>query len=159
MWDPIFEMDYDTTTVHFEVAPASFGKRCRNLPEWKKMWIYASWKTPDAEYFIVNGWLNDRTLDPYTDGIVIELQGTECIIDQPGGIFSGKVYPYMNKWKHVEASPDVVRGLVSDMLHRYTVAFGGKKAFIKAVYSKSGIPPSGQFDAIRIPFEQYAKSP
>jgi len=154
MTDPIFFITYDTRYVHFEGAPASISRLCGPLPEWKTIWTYASWKTDDAEYFVINGRRGDGTTDPYVDGLAIKLHGTECTVDREN-IFN----TVTDTFRRIEAPPSAVTGLAENVLRRHTAAFGGKKKFLEAVLKDPSFQMTDLWDPVRIPFEQFAKSP
>jgi len=155
MQDPIFFVGYDTRYVHFDEAPVSTGRLCRDgLPKWKQIWVYAELKSDDAVYFVINGRLSDGTLDPYVDGLAIKLKGTQCIVDREN-IFNTNP----GATKRILAPQPVLRGLVEDLLRRYTAAFGGKQKFLQAVSRNPKFRSGDLWDPVRIPFEQFAKSP
>ena len=96
-------------------------------------------------------------MDPLTDGLTIKIYAAECSFDQPGWILSGKVNPFVSH--PIGAAPEVVRGLVADLLRRYTAAFGGKAKFLQAVHQTRNFSLSNLPDPVRIEFQKFAKSP
>ncbi|HEY1760700.1 MAG TPA: hypothetical protein VGG72_35320 [Bryobacteraceae bacterium] len=157
MSDPIFGVDYSVKSVRFEEAPASLARLCHGRLPWKRMWIFAYFKAIDGDYYIVAGWTSDGYTDPLTDGLTIEIHGVDCSFDQPGWILSAKVNPYVSR--PIAAAPEVVSGLVTDLLRRYTAAFGGKAKFLRAVHQTRNFSPSNLPDPVRIEFDKFAKSP
>lgn len=158
MSDPFFGIGYNVRNVHFEDAPPALRQHCRGLRRWKHMWIYAAWKAADADYYIVSGLLSDGTLDPETDGLTVKIHGAICAVDQPDWILSGSVNPYVSH-NPIGAAPEVVNGLATDLLRRYTEAFGGKAEFLRAVRQTRSFSPSTLPNVVRSQFEQFAKSP
>jgi hypothetical protein len=152
MGDPVFGMTYDTRKVHFENAPAKISQLCRDLSG-ETFWLYAYYKTPDAEYFV----LSNSTSE--VSGVGLVLRGTHCTEGLPDWILSGnaKYHPF-NEDQPVVFNDPILHGLASDLLRRYSSAFGGKKYFIDAV-KKSGLPPNELVPPLRTDVERFIKAP
>lgn len=162
MDEPLFGISYSIAKVHFDDAPASIKRLC----QWNdRMWLYASWKEADKEYFLVNDLVRTRPdgggKQPpgYEPGFgsVVELHGTECAIAPADTFMSGEVVSGKHI-KPIQPSDAVIRGLVSDAFLRYTAAFGGKENFVREVHkvgaSLADLPP-----ILRSEFERFAKTP
>jgi len=164
MADPLFGIFYNVDEVHFEDAPAEVGQTCKEL-RGRKMWMYAELKTPDAEYYIVSGFLTVRPDHPEVGapkfepdgGVAVELAGNTCRV-APADSFMWDDAGGGSKAPSITVTKPILEGLVTDALNRYTAAFGGKSSFLRALHS-------GQFSTKKLPpvlrarFEEFANRP
>jgi hypothetical protein len=140
--DPFFLIEYDPTTVHFESLPVFVNKRCPVMRErYSRAWVYSRVKTADTEYFIVYGrtrvpsqghqvHLSDELEED--DGIIIAIQGSQCLVDQWQFAFRKEVNR-ARKATPINAPDNVLNALAADLLKRYERAFGSKKSFLRQV--------------------------
>src|ERR1700678_4573000 len=61
--DPIFGMEFDAKTIHFEQAPASIAQHCEGLKELKRkpFWLFAHATFEGTEYFILSNHTTEVT--------------------------------------------------------------------------------------------------
>ena len=152
MSDPVFGIIYDSQEVHFEYAPTLISQFCPSAQA-KTFWVYARWKAGDLDFFI----LSNR--DSELAGYAVVLRGKACSEGLPPWILTGD--PLNRPGRGNESiffSETILRGLATDLLRRYAVAFGGKKSFLEAV-RKGGLPSADLPPVLRSEFEKFAKSP
>ena len=149
MTDPLFGISYDRQTVHFERMPTLLMERCPRLQgRYVKAWAYGHLKTTDSEYFLVSGLMEShadepggaRTIAPDEGGgVVVELQGSECLVDQVEYFLTQHTNPAKNATP-VTVLPAVLNGILQDAFKKYVVAFGGKQEFLKHVKRNAALP-------------------
>jgi hypothetical protein len=137
MDDPLFAIRYDPQSVKFENLPSSLLKQCSNLKgRYKGVWVYGHAKTPDAEYFIVSGLLEDFDeeknkytghFSPDETGIIIAVSGSTCAAKAEDDLYWVKDSPI---W---DLSQATLNALVADIFRRYSDAFGGKRRFLSKI--------------------------
>jgi hypothetical protein len=159
MGDPLFGIIYDIAKVHFESAPVAVTRLCSELRGRQQMWLYASWKTPEADYFILSGLIQVHPDGPSKrpvsfepdSGIAVELRGTECRLSSTDWLFSEKLNPDP---RAPRATQQVLNGLVSDALRRYVTAFGSRQSFIREI-GKSHVSPNDMPPVLRRQFQMF----
>jgi hypothetical protein len=146
MTDPVFGITYDTRTVHFEEVPARVANLCRRLRE-ERFWIYAYVKTTRSEYLVVS------SIRSRVSGGAVLIDGSACTFGLPDWLLYGIGSP---GGPGDEVIGDKVRSSITgDLLHRYEVAFGGKRRFLDAV-KRDGLAPSELPAVFRRRFEAFA---
>lgn len=142
MEDPLFGISYDTQKVHFESVPVSLVKQCSELQNrYIEAWIYGQTKTEDTKYVIISGLMNsdgENAEGPHPDvaGIAVSIHGTKCVTETADGFLWGK-----NARAGWNIPESVLADAASDILHRYTKAFGGKKNFLENVKHREYLAP------------------
>jgi hypothetical protein len=138
--DPFFLIEYDPAHVHFAPMPAIIGSECPEMRNhYVRAWVYGHLKTPEAEYFIVDGYVKIESEDrPGSfsvvpedgSGFLIEIKAGKCLVDPTPYVF----FPELNKAKSRIRVPDsVLDAISSELLKRYAKSFGGKKAFLQRI--------------------------
>jgi len=148
MYDPLFGISYDPQKVHFENAPLAIKTHCLGVSDrYTRAWVCAHWKTEDAEYFIISGFLkthrNGHVAETEQDfGVAVALRGSKCIDDQ-SEYFLRQEVNRAHDAAPIKAGDSALSGIAADALNRYAKAFGGKKAFLKHVTegARDDLPP------------------
>lgn len=153
MTDPVFGVEYDMRKVHFEYAPESLERTCApDLRGRTRFWLYADWKEGNSEYLVIS----NRESQAYGGAAVI--QGGKCVLGVPYWVLSGD--PQFNPGKSVVFTDRALHGLATDLLRRYSLAYGGKKSFLAAVNGPHRLPMTESLPvALRREFDRFAKSP
>lgn len=162
MSDPVFGISYDPSKVHFEAAPSRTSRLCPGLRE-ARFWLYAYWRDGETEYFV----LSNRKSSVSGAGVVIS--AGKCTEGLPDWILTGNPEyapraasdgnsEAAKRARSIKFTPGVLHGLATDLLRRYTAAFGGKKSFIRAV-QKDGLSPNNKMPVVKEEFEKFSKSP
>lgn len=161
MSDPVFGIGYDPTRVHFEIAPPVISRLCSEA-HGREYWVYAHWKGPSAEFFIISN------RESVVSGGAVVISGGKCTQGVPPWLLTGnpeyaptelrdgRLQP-LELDKGIAFTPAVLHGLAQDLLRRYTAAFGSKKAFLDAV-AKDGLPPDENLPVLKTEFEKFARS-
>jgi hypothetical protein len=138
--DPFFLVDYDPVHVHFDRMPEVIGRECPQMRDhYVRAWVYGHLKLPEAEYFIVDGYVKIESEDrpgPVSVvpedgfGFIIEIKAGRCLVDPTPNVF----FPELNKVKSGIRIPGNVLDAISfELLERYAKAFGGKNAFLQRI--------------------------
>jgi len=95
MFDPLFAISYDPQVTHFEQAPETIGRLCKDL-RGRKLWIYAEWRDKETTYYIVSGFIVNHPdgpgkgdVSPDEDGVAVAIQGEKCTTDDAVWTLSG----------------------------------------------------------------------
>jgi len=153
--DPIFGIPYNSAHVHFETAPASIARICKEARGRGRVFsLYAYWKQGDDEYFVVSDAVSDET------GIGVVLRhGTDCYETQAMGLIWGLNRTAPQKGTvSIKVPETALEGLASDLLRRYAIAFGGKEAFLRAVHHLNHFDPADLGPVLGRHFEEYVKT-
>lgn len=162
MGDPLFGVIYDTAKVHFERAPVATTRLCSELRGRRPMWLYAAWRTPQADYFILSGLIQVRPDGPSREpasfepdgGVAVELRGTECRLSSIDWLFSDKANPDP---RAPRTTQEMLSGLVSDALRRYVTAFGSRQNFVHEI-EKSHVSPNDMPPLLRRQFQMFVNT-
>jgi hypothetical protein len=147
--DPFFLIEYDPAHVHFAPIPAIIGDECPEMRgHYVRAWVYGHLKTPEAEYFIVDGYVKIESEDrpgafsvvpEDGSGFLIEIRAGKCLVDPTPYVF----FPELNKAKSRIRVPDsVLDAISSELLKRYAKSFGGKRAFLQTIHNVKREAPS-----------------
>jgi hypothetical protein len=147
MDDPLFGIEYDPQSVHFEEVPQSIHLLCPGLRD-RKLWIYARWDTTDVQYFIVSGFMKFQPDGPGRAGTepafgtAVSLRGGKCTEDQSEYFLRGEINPAKNATP-IKVPEDILADIAMNALERYAKAFGGKANFLKHLSpsDKQALPP------------------
>jgi hypothetical protein len=153
MSDPVFGLVYDTGKVHFERAPPSVERMCAaDLQGRKNFWLYAYWKALDTEYFLLS------SRESQESGGAAVIHGNKCTLGLPDWILSGE--PSLNpdnRDRSIVFPASVLHGLASDLLKRYSVAFGSKRNFLDATHRLRHFSPTDLPPVLRTEYEAFSK--
>jgi hypothetical protein len=138
--DPFFLVEYDPVHVHFDRMPEVIGRECPQMRDhYVRAWVYGHLKIPEAEYFIVDGYVKVESEErpgvisvvPEDGfGFIIEIRAGRCLVDPTSYVF----FPELNKAKSQIHIPATVLDAISfEILERYAKAFGGKNAFLHRI--------------------------
>jgi hypothetical protein len=126
--------------VQFERVPASLLKSCPELRNrYTSGWVYGHSDAGGVDYFIVSGLMRDfdeksgkatGKVYPDENGIIVAVQNATCSMEAQDDFYWGTDSPV---WKLSDAA---LNELASDVLHRYSKAFGGKKTFLKRAHAR-----------------------
>jgi hypothetical protein len=152
--DPFFLIDYDPNKVHFDPMPKTISNRCRDMHDhYVRAWVYAHLKTADAEYFIVDGYIQIPSKDdPGASsaapeegyGFFIELGTSKCAVDPtPAVFFRAANLGRGPTQRTITISESALNAIAVDLIQRYAKAFGGKKAFLERIsqQAREELPP------------------
>jgi len=162
MSDPVFGIGYDPLKVHFDAAPAKISSFCSEA-KGKKYWLYAYWQDGPTEYFIISNH------ESSVSGAGVIISGGKCAEGLPEWVLTGDPQYAPTEFRDgrlqprrfeepIKFTPAVLHGLATDLIRRYTAAFGGKKNFLDAV-QKDGLPPDEKIPVLKKEFESFSKSP
>jgi len=112
---PLYDIEYIASSVHFDPAPASITSLCHEF-KGRSLWLYAAYRTNDAEYYVVSGYIPETNKDdkyatelPGT-GDIVALKGGHCAVRDTVWTFSGTIDP--SKRNALPATfPEVLPGL------------------------------------------------
>jgi hypothetical protein len=161
MSDPVFGIGYDPLKVHFEVAPARISSLCSEAKA-KKYWLYAHWQDGPTEYFVISN------QESSVSGVGVIIAGGKCAEGLPEWVLTGDPQYAPTEFRDgrlqrrtfeelIKFTPAVLRGLATDLLQRYTAAFGSKRNFLDAV-RRDGLPPDDKTPVLKKEFESFSKS-
>lgn len=160
MTDPLFGITYDPLKVHFENLPPLLATKCAKLKgRYARAWIYGHLKTTDTEYFLISGLIEVQEDKPGgaksiapedDDGLIVELQGSKCLVDQAGYFYQQEVNPAKTATA-ITAPASVVSAILQDAIRRDASAFGGKEEFVKLIKRDALLP------IVRTEFEKFEK--
>jgi hypothetical protein len=147
MTDQLFGVSYDPQKVHFDKMPPELADKCPGLQHrYVAAWIYGHFKTSESEYFLISGLMkfhNEKgapTIAPEEDnGLVVALEGSRCMSDEAGYFLTQTVNTGKGATS-VMVPTAVVDGILQDAFKRYSVAFGGKQAFLARVKRNVALP-------------------
>lgn len=138
--DPFFLIEYDPAHARFDRMPMGIGRECPQMRDhYVRGWVYGHLKTPEAEYFIVDGYVRTESEDrpgvfsvvpEDGSGFIIEIRAGECLVDPTPYVF----FPDLNRGKgRIRIPESVLDAISSELLQTYAKAFGGKKAFLQRI--------------------------
>jgi hypothetical protein len=163
MTDQLFGISYDPEKVHFERMPPTLPGKCPRLQgRYVAAWVYGHFKTADSEYFLISGLMEfqedkpggARTIAPEEgDGLVVELRGSQCLVDQAGYFLMQGVNPGKTATP-IMVPKSVLTGILQDSFKRYVVAFGGRQEFLSRV---KPIKPNALLPIVREQLEIFEK--
>jgi hypothetical protein len=143
--DPLFGIIYDPQKVHFDRTPPLLSSRCAQLRDrYTVAWFYGHLKTPDADYFVIDGY-REPNIPEDAYGVTVEIRGSSCSVEPTPVVFFQSPSIQKNaSGPPMRRSDEVVAALSSELLQRYSSAFGGKKAFLGRVTPqfRDGLPRS-----------------
>jgi hypothetical protein len=152
MSDPVFGIAYDPQRVRFEYSPERIGRLCPDLQN-RRFWLYAYSKEGTTEYFVISN------RESETSGVGVVLRGTQCVVGLPDWVLTGDSHLHPEKaGQSIRFSNTAVIGLASDLCRRYSIAFGGKDAFLSALH-KDGLPLNDLLPSVRHAVYELSRTP
>lgn len=170
--DPLFGIQFDPTTVHFELSPRRIGQACGELRD-RVLWIFANTVNDGKDYFILNGYFppaeSTSKVSESDFGIGVILDGASCKVMTSEKLMSGEV-PSQSETGTEHLPQAVLDALSVDALSRMVSAFKGRTEFrlelSRAVAThdanQATLPPSLRSDyppALRKRIDDFLKEP
>lgn len=154
--DPLFLISYDPHKVQFDRMPPILNRRCAQLHNhYAVAWVYGHLKTPDAEYYVIDG--NIETNVPEEGyGFTVEIRGSNCYVEPTPTVFFQVVGKKNASPPSLNISDETLGEISTELLHRYAKAFGGKRKFLRHVtrQHQEELPP-----ILREKFEVFKRDP
>jgi hypothetical protein len=151
MSDPVFGITYDTSQVQFDAVPTSVRERCRELPR-RQLWVYAHFKNAGMEFFVLSSPQSE------VSGIGLVIHGSRCIEALPDWVLTGDIRYWSGKGSPgIRFTDAILQGLATDLLRRYTAAFGDKRTFLEQL-RKAGLPLDDHLPTLRHAFEEFSRT-
>jgi hypothetical protein len=135
--EPIFGIEYNPHSVHFDRAPALIGNRCKDM-RGRALVVYAHLISDDNRYFIVQEHGGEF-------GVAVRIRGTNCAeVDSDRFLYEGpKSFSDQGDSISSQQNQDLMNKMADGILDQYAKAFGGKKRFLAALGSNADhIPDS-----------------
>ncbi len=137
MYEPIFAINFDPGTRHFEPIGKSIRLTCTHLPRGWPWWIFAEARTMDGSILVLSGLReiipDGESTDPVLAdpdfGIVAKIKGNRCYTINIDNGLRGDPKLIADK-QYFPLSSDENRALAKDMVRRYLAAFGGKDSLL-----------------------------
>lgn len=82
MIDPIFGMSYNPNRVHFEDAPGRVVQSCSLAGRREPLWLFASYRTEEVEYYIVSGFMKTYPDGPGAANVEADEIGVVVAVDK-----------------------------------------------------------------------------
>jgi hypothetical protein len=152
MSDPLFAIEYDPQKVHFEKIPSLLAARCESVRGYYvAAWVYGHLKSTNSEYFFISGLITYHADDATgaatdigpeeDDGLIVALQGSQCLVDQAGYFFSQQINPARGATP-IKAPESVVNKILQDAFETEAKAFGARERYLKLADPKVLVGPA-----------------
>jgi hypothetical protein len=134
--EPVFGIYYDPHIVHFKKATNIIMPCKKELEGLSKVTVYANWQSKDASYFIVSGLIsNAETHNKYESSTALALKIKNDICQSVAGDFflageNAPTYGQSEGDSTFDVEEAAVEGITTDILNRYSKAFGSKEKFL-----------------------------
>ena len=125
--EPIFGIEYNPHSVHFDRAPALIGNSCKDM-RGKALVVYAHLTSEDSRYFIVQEHRGEF-------GVAVRIRGTNCAeVDSDRFLYEGpRSFSDQGGSISKQQNQVIMNEMADGILDQYAKAFGGKKKFLAAL--------------------------
>ncbi len=83
--DPVFGLQYDPATVHYEPMPAEIRTICKDFNPDQAYWVFAHVRQGNADFYVVN------TVPEDSNGAFVRLEGQDCDENDFGNVYTAHV--------------------------------------------------------------------